>query len=495
MKGKITREELDQSLVTDLKTINSQLDNMPRQGLDESNIITMKERYTINGINIRDFGAKTGRNNATETTSALKKALVFAGKTGIRKILIPYGEYYVNESLTLEGNTTIQGLNRGLSKLRTININKPLFDLGVNSIFIKIKDLGIYGDGDYRTNESNNLNHGIKAIGSNHLIIDSCDIRNMLGDGIYISQGSNSTTPISIELKNCYIKNNCGRGVYSKATHGLKINGGAIEFNRNWNIELGQESMEISISHINCNIADYDIEGGAIKIDSSAVNLDGIEIDNIHIEDQAGEYSHNYYLVDLKGNNITFKDNYIRARNTTVLGAINVYNFNINLENNKIRHVKTGININNTSSNYVLKMKNNVFESVDTNIKDNKVGRWVDVNNFPYLYTQEIEFDMTSTNVIAIKKPRFKKCLYSSSILLQQKTDSVYYPQSSIIISPNTDGSNPWYTSNANEFTNRSIGTTVSTNLPSIIEENIFYLKVSYLAGSNAKYILILEWV
>ena len=114
LKKIILDENIQIKLTNDIKTINSQLDNNTKLGYANTSIFTMKHRFESDHVNIKDFGAKG--DGKTDDSSAFQEAFDYINNNGL-KLLIPKGNYLINNPIILKDNGTyfVEGRNANIN--------------------------------------------------------------------------------------------------------------------------------------------------------------------------------------------------------------------------------------------------------------------------------------------------------------------------------------------------------------------------------------------
>lgn len=112
----------------------------------EQKIVSINSKLELN---VWDFGALGGEDNALEDTKAFKKCFELANKTH-KNVIIPQGVYYINEPLSINGTYKIKGFNSKLvcnkdnetfitlsKTIENLNLMNNIYDSGFNYITLE----------------------------------------------------------------------------------------------------------------------------------------------------------------------------------------------------------------------------------------------------------------------------------------------------------------------------------------------------------------------
>lgn len=233
MKGKITREELEHSLVTDLENINSQLDNVMLQG-------------------------KIIKSNGIDDTINIQNALDLKGK------IILNDDYIISSNLIVHSDTIIDG--NGTIKRKDNSVVNDMFLINEpNAKNILIKNIKIF----------NGSRFGIQVFGTdvdnnskpNNIIIENIYTENCSQGGIFLASCNN------IRVSNCINKGGVRHiGTFApinnpECTHDITIENNKTEKTSSFGYQT-YYGKDILISN---NIADGTL---ALNGDKSCITVD-----------------------------------------------------------------------------------------------------------------------------------------------------------------------------------------------------------------------------
>lgn len=180
MKGKITREELEQSLVTNLENINSQLDNITK--------IKLKDRINIEEYKfaVRDLGKQSEC-----WAEAFNAAISNLGNGGILELNAQ--TYNFQNTINFSSMVSIQGI-RNSTKLKLNTSNKILINMTTDCNMCNFDNIIFEG-----LDKSENGQTGIELKGWN-TSLNNCIISKF--------QYGVNCKGVLINFEKCYIHNN-----------------------------------------------------------------------------------------------------------------------------------------------------------------------------------------------------------------------------------------------------------------------------------------------
>lgn len=434
--------------------------------------------------------------NENDDTEALKNIISYAISVNLRNLTFPEGNYVISETITVNSNMTLTGVGKNLTYIRFKGLGK-LFETVDAGTFIKIEDMAFRGPYSYTQALIPETSIAIYAAGPQHINLTGLDVRGF-GDGLQVHRGE-AVSAIGVVLEDCYIKQNLRYGAYLTGVHKLQIKNGAIEFNNEWNLFLGNEIMEGSIDGVNMNISNYN-RNGSIKSESNTPILDSLEITHCHFEDIAtNKKARNAYLLDFNSNNIIAKQNYIKSRDGQVLGGIKSATAQNVFEKNIFRNLDNAFYLTGHASDYVTYLKENIYEDVGTKIKDDGgLVRYQDLGLYSKMMTQDFVFDASQSCMVVVKKPRFRNMLYTATLHIVQSAKLSTQGAGQVTIGLTSGASGQVYSSPANFMKDKDVGTSLGTiPLPRNMTGNdlIYILARQNTQSPNAKLLLRLEWM
>ena len=381
-------------------------------------------------INNSYFGIEINGKNAKDTLDGINKALEYANKKNIENVKLEKGTYiidsqtdpkeyhYQEKGITLKSNIKLD-LNG--STIKHIANNRPSYSL---ISIIKVENVEISNgilEGDRKehifTSNRHQFGHGIDIAGSKNLNIHDLEIINMIGDGIYVSDISNSNKELegtqNVKINNCNIYNCRRQGIsiiigdnieiFQNEIHNISgsdpqtcidletgnkenaIRNIKIYNNKLYSAEskraivLSKNVYETSIwaNEIEGQIRTYNAEN-EINIYNNMINNGGIigVLSESNIEDEK------YYVKKIHITNNVLKNAYISLgrlndsiieKNEIENGYISVENMNSAVFNNKI------INSNDTEMEYAISYINNTNALKKYNIfsiNNNIIGKF-----------------------------------------------------------------------------------------------------------------------
>lgn len=256
----------------EIEKVNEQLDNIPKQGFENSTITTMKDRYDSMYVNVKDFGAVG--DGITDDSNAIKSAISymcskakFINETNTWKsympvLYFPAGKYLVtqNDTLNCVGGA-LQGYNiKGSGYLNTEILFTGDDYLLVNGDdnwfgFSYIEDLSIRGNGEnnfwkiksrngspqanrFRRVNFVNLNncvtvsYGTANANADLFRFDSCKANTINGWVFGIDSNKNSQSIVHT-FNDCDFEQINGYIIYLKSGGIIEIRGGSWILNQN----------------------------------------------------------------------------------------------------------------------------------------------------------------------------------------------------------------------------------------------------------------------
>ena len=472
----------------------------------EATFQTLGERmdYVENDLQARSINVKfppiplvgLKGDNVTDDTQALKNIISYAVSIKLRHLIFPEGNYIISETITVNSHMTFVGVGKNLTFIHFKGDGK-LFEVVDKGLFVNMKSMALRGPYDYTDSIIPDGSVAISAAGPQHIRLQELDIRSF-GDGLNVTRGSD-VSAIGVVIEDCYIKQNLRYGAYLTGIHKLQIKNGAIEFNNEWNLYIGDEIMEGSLEGVNMNISNNN-RNGSLKTRSNTSVLDSFEIKHCHFEDIAtNKVQRNAYLLDLDSNNIYGSQNYIKSRDNQVLGGINTTTNQHFFKKNTFRNLSIGVNLTASPTDYVTYLSENIFEDVDQEVIDNGgIIRYQNLGLYPHLQTQDFVFDASQEGTVVVKKPRFRNMLYNATLHIIQSAKLTTQDAGQVTIGLTSGLSGQVYSSPANFMNGKDVGTSLgSIPLPRNMKGNdlIYILARENTQSPNAKLLLRLEWM
>lgn len=361
-------------------------------------------------INNTYFGIEIDGNDAKKTLVGINKAIEYASKNNIENIKLEKGTYiidsqkdpkeyhYQEKGITLKSNIKLD-LNG--STIKHIENNRKSYSLisiiAVDNVSITNGILeGDRINHNYNNGTTNEFGHGIDLAGSQNIDINNLEIKDMTGDGIYITNKQvymKDYNSEKVKIQNCDIHDCRRQGIsvivadgieiYNNEIHNIKgtnpqscidletggkdykiehikiYNNKLYTSDTNIGIQISKNVYEILIydNEINGKIMTYNAEN-KIEIYKNIINNGGIvgELSKNNVEEEK------YYVKKIRVEDNILKNSYISlgrlndsiiSNNQIENGYISVENMNSAIYNNKI------INSENNAKNYGICCKAN----------------------------------------------------------------------------------------------------------------------------------------
>lgn len=334
-------------------------------------------------VNIKQFGAKANLDTFDNANAFINSSKV------AKNVLVPSGNYYVGENITLESDTTLEFMENAIAtKIPTEESLYRMFDM-FRVENVTIKNAKIVGDMSNHLGTSGEYGYPIYIAESENVSILNCDISEAWGDGIYIGlryMSNPQKTTKNITVDNCYLHNNSRNGLTIGTGNNITIKNTKItDTNRTSpqagiDIEIENDEAE-NLYLSNILLENLILENNYLGINlnlnrlSNTANVNNISYRNIMLNNC--DYAITYY-----GGNPT--------------GKWNINNISVDKFNTPFYFVKKGENLETNISNINIYNKNSQlsdehFNSVFTftgaedysfgNININNVL----INNYKYL--------------------------------------------------------------------------------------------------------------
>lgn len=344
-------------------------------------------------INNAYFGIEIDGNDAKKTLAGINKAIEYASKNNIENIKLEKGTYiidsqkdqkeyhYQEKGITLKSNmkldlngSTIKHLENNRNSYSLISI------IAVNNVSITNGILeGDRINHNYNNGSNNQFGHGIDLAGGQNIDISNLEIKDMIGDGIYITNKQVNMkyyNSENVKIQSCDIHDCRRQGIsvivadgieiYNNEIHNIKgtnpqscidLETGGKDYRiehikihdnklytsaTNIGIQISKNIYEIFIynNEINGSIKTYNAEN-EINIYKNTINNGGIigVLSKSNIEDEK------YYVKKIRVEYNILKNSYIslgRLNNSIIgnneieNGYISVENMNSAIYNNKI---------------------------------------------------------------------------------------------------------------------------------------------------------------
>lgn len=307
-------------------------------------------------INNSYFGISSDGENAKSTTNGINKAIEYASKNNIEFIKLEKGTYLIegtykkqkdeNTGIILKSNITLD-FNSSIIK----QIDNDFEHYATLSLYgienVKILNGILIGDRenhDYSSEKSHQWGMGIRLNGVNNIEIENFEIKNMTGDGIYVTRLDEDTTS-NVKIKNCNIHNCRRQGISVICAKNIEIYNNEIH-------DIGGTNPQAGI----------DLE----------TNYDNELVENIKIyENIFYNLGANYAIQCYKnvGNVEIFQNQIIngRIRINDAKSEIKIYNNN--LKDGEIMSYLTQTNIDNGHSIKKISIYDNILERYNISIK------------------------------------------------------------------------------------------------------------------------------
>ena len=161
-------------------------------------------------VNIKQFGAKADLDTFDNANAFINSSKV------AKNVLVPAGNYYVGENITLESDTTLEFMENAIAtKIPTEESLYRMFDM-FRVENVTIKNAKIVGDMSNHLGTSGEYGYPIYIAESENVSILNCDISEAWGDGVYIGlryMSNPQKTTKNITVDNCYLHNNSRNGL------------------------------------------------------------------------------------------------------------------------------------------------------------------------------------------------------------------------------------------------------------------------------------------
>ncbi len=270
-------------------------------------------------VNVKQFGAKADLDTFDNANAFINSSKV------AKNVLVPSGNYYVGENITLASDTTLEFMEDSIAtKIPTEESLYRMFDI-FRVENITIKNAKIVGDMSNHLGTSGEYGYPIYIAESENVSILNCDISEAWGDGVYIGlryMSNPQKTTKNITVDNCYLHNN--------SRNGLTIGTGT------------------NITVKNTKITDTNRTSPMAGID--------IEIENDEVE--------NLYLSNILLENLILENNYLGINlNLNKLSNANVNN--INYRNIMLNNCNYGVTYYGGNPTGVLNIENITIDNYD----------------------------------------------------------------------------------------------------------------------------------
>ena len=378
-------------------------------------------------INNGYFGIFSDGTNAKETTKGINEAIDYANKNNIEYIKLIEGTYLIsgisepNETsgIILQSNITFD-LNKSEIKQEKNN-SRSYINISIhNCENVKVCNGTILGDReehDYDNSTTNAWGHNISVINSINVTIETLELEDAIGDGIYISETNSSKNKYNTKevfINNCVIHDNRRQGISIISGTDIKIgnniiynieglapqsgidlesNGGYqtlrnidIYSNKFYNFK-SKNAIKINKFTINVNIINNEINGNIYGYDCQdvvSISENKIKEGTIRFEYKEG-YAVNSLIID-NNNFINSKINVSDIKQLNINnnsfedGEISITSSSCNIKNNIIKNqeilpINLKIREENSQNQYIANIINN-----NVNIVIDKENSYI-VNN------------------------------------------------------------------------------------------------------------------
>lgn len=317
---------------------------------------------------------------ANDASAATANAVAFSAALAAKKTVVVADTFYIGDTIELTANQALIGVP-GKGALRSTIDAAPLLNINGNSI--KIKDLVLYGQGDYSTefiassSASVAGEDGIYFTTGLNCSIERCEIRLFKGHGVGTNDTQNSKINLSIEK--CFIKNNFLSGVYLGGVNSAFLSSCDINFNRGYNLYCASSSNSIVGESLELGVASItNTVGGALY---SACSSGRNSFTGLHIEDESAS---SYYVATASRlicvnlvSKTTLDDSYVRVGSGWIYTAISAGAYCEVNNTSLVKSVYTpdypvaGVIIANISSSVASPKLNNIsYSNFDEDIDD-----------------------------------------------------------------------------------------------------------------------------
>lgn len=295
-------------------------------------------------VNIKQFGAKSDLNTFDNANAFINSSKV------AKNVLVPSGNYYVEENITLEPDTTLEFMEDAIAtKIPTEESSYRMFDM-FRVENVTIKNAKIIGDMSNHLGTSGEYGYPIYIAESENVSILNCDISEAWGDGIYIGlryMSNPQKLTKNITVDNCYLHNNSRNGLTIGTGTNITVKNTKItDTNRTSpmaGIDIEIENDELPNLYLsNINIDNVEFENNYIGINLNLNKLSGININEINYNNL--KFKNCDYAVTYYGGNPT--------------GIWNIDNITINKFDTPFYFIKKGENLETNISNINIFNKN-----------------------------------------------------------------------------------------------------------------------------------------
>lgn len=444
------------------------------------NIMTfygVTNEITINGVNYRIWN--DAFNDAFNTVS------------GKAKIIVPEGTFYLNDTLVLPYNGTIEGINQETSILKLVPFaNCDMFHVGTIGSRDSGKLINLNLQGDFIQSYDNNhttqstTGNGIvfvqNSMDSDGNVIQNCYIRNFAENGVVVNSGV-----FVVLIENCQICFNRYNGIYNNGTDNF-FNNLRIYFNGLSGLKnymCGANKFSNMKIYYNCAIDDLSTDNDDYNATQKSRNAGLIErgcsrneYNNIELQDNYYTGA-TFYTTDGLIFSGTFDDNGFKGQTTQslsdelYLGGCKNLNINAMFGRDDLGYVAHMIETLNTTDTLVLYTRAMESQTGDPNVSGDliyKTGTQTNLVVAPSyndicgkIYTQAVTLTFPATSINATSQtvaldftPSGKNIAFVN-----------LYTSYNIIAFANISGSNAYINARASNPLSNDTSTNISGNL------------------------------
>lgn len=190
-------------------------------------------------INNEYFKIENDGTNPVETTNGLNSALEYSNINNIKYIKLQEGTYLINGTLKIYSNIEFD-LNNSEIMLQA-NSRTGYTILGISNVEnVTIKNGKVIGDREnhsYVGDSTHEWGMGIRITSATNINLENLEVSNMIGDGIYITNGNTNSSKISIQ--NCILRENRRQGITIVSGEKININSNEIYKIEGTNPQIG----------------------------------------------------------------------------------------------------------------------------------------------------------------------------------------------------------------------------------------------------------------